>query len=99
MKIKEGFILRKIDNTGVVVPVGDAVQNFEGMIILNETGIFLWERLLNDAEASDLASSLTSEYGVDAETAERDVNAFLRKVRGAGLLAEQTRSRDTQHRK
>ena len=99
MKIKEGFILRKIDNTGIVVPVDEAVHNFDGMVILNETGIFLWEILSNDVKKSDLVSSLTAEYSVDAETAERDVDAFFLKVQGAGLLAEQTQSRDTQYRK
>ena len=44
MKIKEGFILRNVAGSFVVVPVGDATIDFNGMMNLNETGAFLFEK-------------------------------------------------------
>lgn len=86
MKIKENFILRKISDSFVVVPVGDAVVDFSGLINLNETGAFLFERLQKGAENSDLVNALLSEYDVTKECAERDVKVFVNKLREAGIL-------------
>ena len=43
MKIKEDYLLRKVAECYVVVPVGKATVDFNGMMNLNETGAFLWE--------------------------------------------------------
>ena len=45
MKIKNGFILRNVSDAYVVVAVGEAAKDFNGMITLNETGAFLWKTL------------------------------------------------------
>ena len=42
MKIKEGFILKEIAGSYVVVPVGDDLVDFSLMITTNETGAFLF---------------------------------------------------------
>ena len=38
MKIKEGFVLRKVDKKYIVIPVGVEVIEFTGMMTLNESG-------------------------------------------------------------
>ena len=45
MKLKEGFILRTVAGETVALPTG-GVTNLDMMITLNETGKFLWEKLL-----------------------------------------------------
>lgn len=50
MKIKPDFLLRKVAENYVVVPVGTAMVDFNGMINLNETGAFLWEKLEHGAK-------------------------------------------------
>ena len=45
MKLKMEFMLRQVAGYYVVVPVGDACVDFNGMVNLNETGAFLFERL------------------------------------------------------
>ena len=42
MQIKPGFAMRKIAGSNIVVPVGAASSDFNGMITLNDTGAFLW---------------------------------------------------------
>lgn len=86
MKIKENFILRKISDSFVVVPVGDAVVDFSGLINLNETGAFLFERLQKGTDNADLVNALLSEYDVPKECAEKDVQVFVNKLREAGIL-------------
>ena len=89
MKIKEGFLLRKVSDTYVVVAVGAASQAFNGMITLNETGAFLWEALEKGcAEKKELTDKLLAEYDVDRALAEKDVQAFVTRLSEAKLLEE-----------
>ena len=88
MKAKEGFVYKKMHGTGVVVPVGEASREFRGMVTLNETGSFLWERMQVEVTREELVRALTEAYDTDAETAGKDVDAFVTKLREAGLLAE-----------
>ena len=43
MRIKEGYIIRKLGIGYIVVTVGDASDDFNGLIRLNEPGAFLWQ--------------------------------------------------------
>ena len=81
MKIKEGFILKSVADSFVVVPTGANIVDFSAMITLNETGAFLWEALKNDVTEEELTSALMSEYEVDKETADEDVAEFVSVLR------------------
>ncbi len=86
MKVRPDFILRKISDSYVVVPVGDAVVDFSGLVNLNESGAMLFELLQKGAEESDLTDALLKEYDVSREIAEADVRKFVAKVKDAGIL-------------
>lgn len=85
MKLKDGFLLRKVAGQNVVLPIGgDLDQNM--MITLNDTGAFLWERLGSETDADALVADLLGEYDVDAGTARFAVEGFIEKLRGHGFL-------------
>ncbi len=86
MKIKEGFILRNVAGSFVVVPIGEATLDFNGMMNLNETGAFLFEKMIEGISREDLIKALTDEYDVDEETAAQDVDAFIEKVEKEDLF-------------
>lgn len=86
MKIKEGYILRNVAGSFVVVPVGNATLEYNGMMNLNETGAFLFEKMIEGISREDLIKALTDEYDVDDETAEKDVDAFIEKVKEQDLF-------------
>ena len=86
MKIKQGYILREVAGNYIVVAVGEAVKNFNGIINLNDTGAFLWKILQEGATEEQLKESLLNEYEVDNEIAERDIKAFINKLAEKGLL-------------
>lgn len=86
MKIKEGFILRNVAGNHVVVPVGQATIDFNGMMSLNDTGAFLFEKLQQGIERDALIDALTAEYDVTRDVAEKDVDRFIEKVRGEDLF-------------
>ena len=86
MKIKNGFILREVAGSYLVVAVGEAVKTFKGIINLNETGAFLWKQLEKDSTEEDLVKALTAEYEVAEETAKEDVKLFVQKLQEAQLI-------------
>ncbi len=86
MKIKDGFILREVAGSFIVVAVGDRAKDFNGIINLNETGAFLWERLSKGADENQLKEALLAEYDVDENTAAADIKNFVSKLEEAGLL-------------
>lgn len=86
MKLNENFVLRQIVGSWVVVAVGKASVDFNGMLRLNETGVLLWNRLKDGASAQELTDALTAEYDVSPEQAAADVDAFLQQLQKAGCL-------------
>lgn len=87
MKIKEGFVLRNICGDYVVIAVGKQTLDFQGIIKLNETGAFLWEKLQQDCTAEELLTAMQAEYAVDEATAREDIRAFIDSLQAAGLFA------------
>ena len=88
MKINENYVLRQIADTWVVLPLGDATLDFNGMITLNETGSQLWSLLEKGCEKQDLVNALLDEYDVTREQAEADVEEFLNKLRNIDCLED-----------
>jgi Coenzyme PQQ synthesis protein D (PqqD). len=88
MRIKNGYIVREIVDTYVVVPIGERVVDFKGLMTLNDTGNFIWKCLSNDIEYDKLLSMILDEYNVDEDTARADLDEFLNKARESGVLEE-----------
>jgi len=86
MKIKEGFLLRKVANEHVVMPVGQASTLLNGFIKLNSTSVVLWKLLEKGAEKAELTAALQDEYGIDAEQAREGVEAFLAPLLQVGCI-------------
>lgn len=77
MKIKKGFILRKVGEENIVVPIGSASKDFHGMVKLNESGAFLWEFFESEHTQEEAVCALLAEYDVDEERAKKDVQTFV----------------------
>jgi len=90
MKLKDGFLLRELAGSYVVVPVGQAAVDLRGMITLNETGAFLWKQLQTSQTTQSLCEAMTAVYDVTAEKADEDIARFVRMLTDHGLLEEET---------
>lgn len=88
IKIKKGFMMRKIQNTAVVVPFGDDSVDFNNIMNLNETGAFIWSKLEDGAEEEDVIKAMLSVYDVDEATAREDLAQFVELLRQNNLLDE-----------
>jgi hypothetical protein len=85
MKIKDGYLLRQVAGTNVVVPVG-ADLDFTGIITLNGTGAFLWKELSEETTEEKLLLALLKEYDIDKDTAQKDMSEFLARLKAADLV-------------
>ena len=88
MKIKDGFIIKKVVDDFVVVPVNDAFLEFASVINLNETGCFLWKCLENDVTFDFLCESLAKEYEISSDEVKDDVADFIDNLKKADLIEE-----------
>ncbi len=86
MKIKEGFVLKEIAGSHMVVPLGSQVANFSSIIKLSESGAFLWSLLSEDKTVDELVYALLGEYDVDEIKAREDIEKFIKKLDDADLI-------------
>lgn len=86
MKIKDGFMLKKVGGQNVVVALGEASRSFNGIIRLNDTGVFLWQKLQQETSEEQLLAALTAEYDIGEEQAKSDIAEFIAALRKATLL-------------
>jgi coenzyme PQQ synthesis protein D (PqqD) len=77
--------LEWLETGGEVIALDEAALAY---LSANESGSLLWQELARGTTRETLASRLVAAYGIDAETARRDVEAFLADLERRGLLAK-----------
>ena len=86
MRIKNGFILRKVGAQYVVAATGEASRSFNGMIRLDESGSYAFGLLKNEITEQELLAAMIQKYpGQEAEIQNALPN-FLAKLREADAL-------------
>jgi hypothetical protein len=78
----DGLSWREIDGEVVALEAERSLY-----LASNATGAVLWRELADGgATRADLARALQDRWPVDADRAQRDVDAFIAAARGHGLL-------------
>ncbi len=77
MKIKDGFVLREVAGSYVVVPVGKRADEFNGMVHLNETGAFFWKMAEKGCTRKELIEEGFNTYEVCEDDIAKDVDRFI----------------------
>lgn len=88
MKISTDYVIREIAGEYIIVPTGKAAMKLNGMITVNETGVFLWKELQEGTTEEELVSAMCEEFDVDEVTARADVREFLEKLSAEEILEE-----------
>lgn len=86
MKIRHEYVMRQIAGETILVPVGKTPPEQNGLLALNESGAFLWDRLEQVNSERELVDALLDHYEVLPETAETDVAEFLSQLRKLNIL-------------
>lgn len=86
MKIKKELIRREIAGDTILVPVGQAVYDSNGLFMLNELGARIWDLLPGVNTQEEICAAILKEYEVSPEVAARDVAEFLEKLRKLNII-------------
>ena len=88
MKILENFVLQKIADEHIVVPIGEAADKLHGVIKLSSTGVFLWKNLIESKTQDELVDILSSEYQIERGIAQADVQKFIKQLVEMGCIEQ-----------
>jgi hypothetical protein len=88
MKIRDGYMLRQVIDTYVIMGIGSDNYAPNQIMSLNETGVFLWNLMEKQVSKQELIDALCKEYEVTPDVASSDVEAFLIQLREKGLIEE-----------
>ena len=87
MKIKEQYIVREMAGEHVVIMQGTHGKDLTKIISLNESALYLWQRVEgSDFDPNRVADLLTEYYGIDDQIAQRDAQHWIDKLEECGLL-------------
>ena len=85
MEIKKEVVVRCVAGEYMLIPIGEAITDYNGLFVITESGMLLWNLIKNGAEKDELVSALMKEYGIDSKTAAEDTNEFIQKLRDLGI--------------
>ena len=88
MKIKEGFVLRKVANQAIVIAVGKASESFKGMIKMNQTSKDIWNYIQNGVDVEDIVLEKKKKYDVDETVIRKDVLYIISVLRENNILED-----------
>ena len=103
IKRQEGYCLKEIAGVHYLLPYGQKVADQRKGIVLNETGVFLWNELQETMTDEELTEKLVHYYSADGEAVnetqdeiqdqmqdqiQQDVKQFVQELLSLGILQE-----------
>lgn len=86
MIIKKEVIKRRIAGDTILVPVGTAVYDSNGLFVLNELADYIWDLLPEVDSQEEICDRVMEAYDVSREEARKDIAEFLEKLRQMELI-------------
>lgn len=86
MKIKEDLMLRNINEDWIVVPMGERLKEFNGIMKTNQSGSFIWRLLEAKKSKEEIIAAMLEEYDINEETAILEYDAFIQVLKEANIL-------------
>ena len=86
MKLNKDYALRQIAGMWTLIPTGETLKGFRGILKLNSIGAELWRGLEAGKTPEMLSADLVDTYGISQEQADNDVAAFLAKLTENGCI-------------
>ena len=88
MKLCGEFVVRKVMDHTVAIPVGQTALELNGMILLNDVSKVIWGCLEQGTDIERTVTAVTDAFEVSAEEAREDILEFWDKLRKLRLLEE-----------
>ena len=88
MKTNSLYVHREIAGESLLVPVGEATKDLNGMISLNEVATFIWKNIDSASSLDEIVKRVCEEYEVDEQTARADVIELCMKLHDRGMITD-----------
>ena len=86
MKVEKEFVLREIAGDYILIPTGETVLKFNGLITMNRVGASIWKMLQEEVTVEELVKKILEEYDVEEEVAREDIQEFLDRLKSNHIL-------------
>lgn len=80
------FLLRRVSNAYILVPLKKRIVDLNSIFALNETGAFVWELLEEGLSEDEIVERIVNEFDVDITQAKNDIRYFLQELMKHGLI-------------
>ncbi len=88
MKIKDGYILKDVAGSKIVIATGEQKMNFNGIITFNDVGAIVFNMLDGTNSTGDIAAKIVEEYNAPYDVVKNDVEKLIEKMRKHNLIEE-----------
>lgn len=88
MKIKDGFILKDVAGSKIVIATGEQRMDFNGVITFNSVGADIFTMLDGTNSVEDIVARISADYGVDEKLVKTDVEKLIEKMKKFNLIEE-----------
>lgn len=88
MRIKDGFVMRDVAGSKVVLPIGERQEEINGIITFNDTGAEIFNMLNGTYTVEEIIEKLAKDYETSYDVVKADVMNLIEKMRSQGLIEE-----------
>jgi len=79
-------VSRVVADEAIVVPIRRGAAEMDSIFTFNDSGTALWNMVEANRSSTEMSEYLQREYGLSAEQAMADTQAFLADLAAAGLI-------------
>ena len=88
MKIKDGYILKEVAGSNIVIATGKQKLNFNGIMTFNSVGADVFNMLDGTNSVDEIVVKIANDYGVSVERVKTVVENLIKKMKEHNLLDE-----------
>lgn len=85
MAVSKNFILKKVCDEAMIIPLVDGGMDMSKVFNINEIGVIIYEGLENNKTIEQIKDDIISEYDIDEETVLNDINDFIAELKQKGI--------------
>ena len=90
IKAKDDFIIQKMMDGYMVVPIGKSADTFHALLQMNETGAFYWRLIEKGMTPEEMVRAAMDRFeGLDEATASQDIREYLESISPAVEMIEE----------
>lgn len=88
MRIKDGFVLRDVASSTMVIAVGERSKTFKGMIKMNKTAKDIWLYIEQGLDLDQIVFNMSKKYNESEDKIKEDVLNIISSLLKNDIIEE-----------